>query len=341
MARGRSPTIKDVAKAAGVSAATVSYVLNDLNKVSPEVDELVRRVAAEIGYSRNNAARALKTGRNNIIGCILPTLNSPVFPEIARAIQRRADEHGYATLVIDSENEPAREARVIDTLVRHGVDGAVGLLHANFDMASAKKLPLVSFDASFDRLDSIKADHYAGGRVMAAHAIAMGHERIGLLSGHQDLASSRERREGFMDEARGRLTVVWEVYVDLLPQLRAEAVDAIARQDVTMIACVNDLVAIAALSALKTVGLSVPKDVSVIGFDDMQWSSWPLIDLTTVRQPLELLGAEAVDLLIDRLENPAAPRINRILPVELVLRGSTAKPTKDQTGSSGPRKQTS
>ena len=326
MTKGRSPTIKDVAKAAGVSSATVSYVLNNLNKVSPEVDALVRRVASEIGYSRNNAARALKTGRNNIIGCILPTLTSPVFPEIARAIQRRADQYGYATLVIDSENEPTREARVIDTLVRHGVDGAVGLLHANFDMASAQKLPLVSLDASFAGLDSIKADHYAGGRLIAEHAIAMGHERIGLLSGDQELVSSRERHEGFMDAARGRLNVVWDVEVDLLPQLHPQAVEAIARRDVTMIACVNDLVAIAALSALKTIGLNVPEDVSVIGFDDMQWSSWPLIDLTTVRQPLELLGAEAVDLLIDRLEKPAAPHTDRVLPVELVLRGSTARP---------------
>jgi LacI family transcriptional regulator len=131
MAKGRSPTIKDVAKAAGVSSATVSYVLNDLNKVSPEVDALVRRVASEIGYSRNNAARALKTGRNNIIGCILPTLTSPVFPEIAKAVQLRAEKHGYATLVIDSGNEPMREERVVNTLARHGVDGAASELSSH------------------------------------------------------------------------------------------------------------------------------------------------------------------------------------------------------------------
>ena len=328
MTKGRSPTIKDVAKAAGVSSATVSYVLNDLNKVTPEVDALVRRVATEIGYFRNNAARALKTGRNNIIGCILPNLTSPVFPEIAQAVQRRAEERGYATLVIDSGNEPVREEQVVDTLVRHRVDGAVALLHPSFNPNSPAKLPMVSLDAPFPGFDSIKADHYAGGRLMAEHAVALGHRRFGMLSGFQDLTSSRERREGFMDAARGRLEIIWEVNVDLLPQLSPEAVDAIARRDVTMVACVNDLVAIAALSALKSIGSRVPEDVSVIGFDDMQWSSWPLIDLTTVRQPLESMGSGAVDLLIDRLENPAAAQINRLLPVELVLRGSTAKPGK-------------
>jgi LacI family transcriptional regulator len=160
---------------------------------------------------------------------------------------------------------------------------------------------------------------------MAEHVIALGHERVGMLSGFQDLNSSRERREGFMDAAQGRLATVWEVNVDLVPQLRAEAVAAIARREVTMIACVNDLVAIATLSALRFLGLRVPQDVSVIGFDDMQWSCWPLIDLTTVRQPLELLGENAVDLLIERLMRPTSPASNVVLPVSLVHRGS-AKP---------------
>jgi LacI family transcriptional regulator len=323
MAKGRSPTIKDVAKAAGVSSATVSYVLNDLNKVSPEVDALVRRVASEIGYSRNNAARALKTGRNNIIGCILPTLTSPVFPEIAKAVQLRAEKHGYATLVIDSGNEPMREERVVNTLARHGVDGAVALLHPSFHRTTPAQFPMVSLDAPFPGLDSVRGDHRAGGRLMAEHVMALGHERVGLLSGFQDLTSSRERRDGFVEAAQGRVSFVWEVEVDLVPQLRSEAVEAIARREVTMIACVNDLVAIAALSAIKALGLRVPDDVSVIGFDDMQWSSWPLIDLTTVRQPLAILGEHAVDLLIARLGNAGTPLVDKVLPVELVERGST------------------
>lgn len=320
MSERKTPTIKDVARAAGVSSATVSYVLNNLNKVTPEVDALVRQAAADIGYSRNNAARALKTGRNHVIGCILPTLSSPVFPEIAHAVQVRAEALGYATLVIDSGNEPMREERVVQTLVQHGVDGAVAMLHPSFK--STSPLPMVSLDSRFAGLDSIQADHFAGGRLMAEHVMAQGHRRIGMLSGFSDLSSNRERREGFMSAA-GHLDIVWEVNVHLLPQLRPEALEAIRRREVTMIACVNDLVAIAALSALKAENLRVPEDVSVIGFDDMQWSSWPLIDLSTVRQPLELLGEQAVDLLINRLRSPTSPLVDRVLPVTFIKRGST------------------
>jgi LacI family transcriptional regulator len=323
MSRGRSPTIKDVAKAAGVSSATVSYVLNGLNKVSPEVDALVRRVAAEIGYSRNNAARALKTGRHHLIGCILPTLTSPVFPEISQAVQRRAAHHGYATVVVDSGNEPMRELELVETLVRHGVDGVVALLHPSFPLATPPQLPMVSLDAPFPGLDSIMADHRAGGRLMAEHVIALGHHRVGMLSGLQDLTSSRERRDGFLEGAGDALELVWDVHVDLVPQLPSSAVEAIARRDVSVIVCVNDLVAIAALSAIKSLGLSVPDDVSVVGFDDMQWSSWPLINLTTIRQPLNLLGAQAVDLLVDRITQPDAPLKRTVLPVGLVPRAST------------------
>lgn len=321
MSERKTPTIKDVARAAGVSSATVSYVLNNLNKVTPEVDALVRQAAADIGYSRNNAARALKTGRNHVIGCILPTLSSPVFPEIAHAVRVRAEALGYATLVIDSGNEPMREERVVHTLVQHGVDGAVAMLHPSFK--STSPLPMVSLDSRFAGLDSIQADHFAGGRLMAEHVIAMGHRRVGMLSGFPELSSNRERRDGFMTVAAGALDIVWEVNVDLVPQLRPEASEAIARRAVSMIVCVNDLVAIAALSALKAANLSVPGDVSVIGFDDMQWSSWPLIDLSTVRQPLGLLGAQAVDLLVNRLKSPSGPRVDRVLPVSFVKRGST------------------
>lgn len=240
-------------------------------------------------------------------------------------MQLRAEQHGYATLVIDSGNEPMREEKVVRTLARHGVDGAVALLHPNFKLADPPIFPMVSLDAKFPGLDSVHADHYAGGRLMAEHAIALGHRRVGMLSGFQDLTSSFERRQGFVDAAAGRIELVWEVNVLLTPQLPPEAVAAIRRREVTLIACVNDLVAIAALSVLKDSGMSAPGDVSVFGFDDMQWASWPLIDLTTIRQPLAELGSRAADLLISRLENRTQPPVDLVLPVTLIERRTTAR----------------
>jgi LacI family transcriptional regulator len=324
MKRERSPTIKDVAEAAGVSSATVSYVLNNLNKVTPEVDEHVRRVAAELGYQRNRAAAALKTGRSHAIGCIVPSLSSPVFPEISKAVQQRAEELGFATFVIDSGAGEAREAQAARTLFTHGVDGAVAVLSVNSRIVDPPLFPLVAIDRRVAGLDSVQADHHAGGRMMARHALKLGHRRVGLLSGEQDLASSRERRAGFLEAARGRLEIAWDVPVPLLSTLPPQAVEAIRRKDVSLVACVNDLVAISALSVLRKERIEVPAKVSVVGFDDMQWSAWPLIDLTTIRQPLAELGRCAVDLLIRRLNDPQSRIENTVLPVSLVQRGSTA-----------------
>lgn len=320
----RTPTIKDVAKAAGVSQATVSYVLNNLNKVTPEVDAHVRRVARELGYSRNRAARALKTGRNNVIGCIMPSLLSPVFPEIAQAIQQRAEEYGFATFVIDSGLQTAtREAEAIRMLADHGVDGAIAVLGSPQAAADRPTLPLVVIDQPMEGMDSVHADHRGGGRLLAEHAVGLGHRRIGLLSGLQSLYSSRERREGFIEAAQGRLEIAWDIEVPLVPSLPSEAIDALGRRDATLIVCVNDLIAMVALSALRQARIHVPEDVAVMGFDDMQWSGWPLLNLTTVRQPLGRLGRDAVDLLMRRLNTPNAEISNIILPVSLVERGST------------------
>lgn len=320
----RTPTIKDVAKAAGVSQATVSYVLNNLNKVTPEVDAHVRRIARELGYSRNRAARALKTGRNNVIGCIMPSLLSPVFPEIAQAVQQRAEEHGFATFVIDSGLQTAsREAEAIRMLADHGVDGAIAVLGSPRTASERPTLPLVVIDQPMGGMDSVFADHRRGGRLLADYAVSLGHRRVGLLSGLQSLYSSRERREGFIEAAQGRFEIAWEVEVPLVPSLPTEAVDALGRRDASLIVCVNDLIAMLTLSALRQARIRVPEEVSVMGFDDMQWSSWPLLNLTTVRQPLGQLGRDAVDLLMRRLDTPEAEIKNIILPVSLIERGSS------------------
>src|SRR5690606_27644979 len=201
----------------------------------------------------------------------------------------------------------------------------------SFPVASPPQLPMVSLDAPFPGLDSIMADHVAGGRLMAEHVVGLGHRRVGLLSGFQEHASNRERRQGFVEGAGDRIDLIWEVQVELVPELPASAVEAIARREVSVIVCVNDIVAIAALSAIKSLRMNVPEDVSVVGFDDMQWSHWPLISLTTVRQPLDTLGERAVDLLVDRIGGADAPTKWERLSVELVVRSSTRARSEEHT----------
>ncbi|MDO6587827.1 LacI family DNA-binding transcriptional regulator [Salipiger sp. 1_MG-2023] len=318
-------TIRDVAKAAGVSLATVSYVMNDLDKVSPEVDRLVRRVARDLGYARNRAAASLKTGRHNVIGCILPTLVSPIFPEIAEAVQSHAETKGLATLLINSGDTPLREAKALRMLADHGVDGAIAVLHPGFDAEGQRPpFPLVTLDSPLPGHDCLQADHVGGGRLIAEHALRLGHRRIGLLSGDETVASSRERRRGFLQAAAGQCEVVWEETVPLTASLGPNAQRSLARRDVSLVVCVNDLVAIGALSALRDLGIDVPGEVSVIGFDDIGLSAWPLIGLSTVRQSVVDLGRGAVERLLGRIAGDSSAPSTIVLPVSLVERATTA-----------------
>lgn len=316
-------TIKDVAREAGVSSATVSYVLNGLNKVTPEVDSLVWKVAESLGYRRNNAARALKTGKTHVIGCLLPSLVSPVFPEIVQSIQFQARKYNYTTVVIDTGNDREQELEAFEFLIDSGVDGAIALLNADGGLPQNTTLPFIVMDGVSDAYDSIECDHYKGGRLAAEYAIRLGHKKIGLLSGEQGLRSSFMRYKGFTDAAEGKLDIVWNVNVPLVPSLNDEARQKLMQRDITLLFCVNDLIAIAAIGELRMIGLKVPDDVSVIGFDDMQWSRWPMFELTTIHQPLQQLGMIAVDLLIRRLNEPQRVICNTILDVSVVERGTT------------------
>ncbi|MDJ1006583.1 MAG: LacI family DNA-binding transcriptional regulator [Paracoccaceae bacterium] len=316
-------TIRDVAQAAGVSPATVSYVMNDLDKVSPEIDRRVRKAAYELGYARNRAAVTLKTGRHNVIGCILPTLASPIFPEIAEAVQSHAETLGFATLLINSGDTVEREADALRRLAAHGVDGAVALLHPGFDASGPPEFPLVTIDSFLPGYDCVQADHDGGGRLIAEYARQRGHRRVGLLSGAADIASSAARRRGFLEAAAGEIEVVWEETVPLTATLTPRAAERMVGRGVSLVVCVNDLVAIGALSVLRDLGIDVPGEVSVIGFDDIGMSAWPLIGLTTVRQSTHDLGRRAVERLVRRIDGDKDAPDRLVLPVDLVERATT------------------
>ena len=318
----RRATIKDVAKAAGVSAATVSYVMNDLGRVTAEVDAHVRAVAESLGYRRSRAALALKTGRHGAIGCLLPNLLSPIFPVIASAVQGRAEELGLSTLLVDTGDTPRSEAEALRLLGEQGVDGVVAVLNA--PPPEGLSYPVVTLDCRFEGVDSIRCDHFEGGRLAAHLAHGMGYRRAGLFIGSLKVASSVERSQGFLQGAQEvGLSVVWQHEVPLGHDLPDFAQAAIAAGEADFIACVNDMVAIGALSVARALGLSVPNEVAIMGFDDIPMAAWPVIGLSTLAQDCKLLGVGAVEMLMRRIEEPEAPREERILPVVPMLRATT------------------
>lgn len=321
----RRSTIKDVAKVAGVSLATVSYVMNGRGRVTERVAARVRDAARDLGYSPSRTAMALKTGQHHVIGCLLPALANPIFGELAGALQAHASAAGYAAIVINTQDDPAVEAATLQRLGDHGIDGVIAVLNGGFrHLAQLPPFAVVSLDAHYTQFDSVRCDHVEGGRLMLRKAHELGHRQIGLLRGPSGLMAAEARWSGLAQEAeRLGVEILWHEEVRLEASLSAAACAAIARRDVTLLACVNDLVAMAALGAARELGLRVPQDLSVIGFDDMAMSAWPLIALSTIRQPIDRIAAEAVALMVRRLNQPDLPVEERILPVEAVMRSTS------------------
>jgi LacI family transcriptional regulator len=315
--------LKDVANAAGVSIATASNVLRGAKATTPEVQRRVRDAIERLGYVPNPHAQSLRTGHSHTIGVVVPDLTNPYFPALVQAIETTARDRGYALIVMDANNDVRREAESLALMASYRVAGVIWVPVAE-DPAVAWPFPIVTVDRPVAGCDAIVADHVQGGVLIARHAHALGHRRIGLLSGPRALPSAALRREGFFAIADGALHVAWEFEVPFSSDLPAPVLARLQRPDCSLVVCANDAVAVGVLRALRGAGLDVPADVSVIGFDDVPWAEFIEPALTTVRQPLPALGSGAVEMLHLRIAGPNDPPRYRTLEVELIARRSAA-----------------
>lgn len=313
--------LRDVAEAAGVSTATASNVFTGTKLVSSEVAKRVLQAARELGYVPNRAARNLRTGRSRTLGLLVPDLANPFFPALVRSLERSARAQGYALLVMDAGDEPTAEDEALKILSSYCVDGLLWVPVANRAL-SPLPFPVVTIDRPVDNYDAVCANHRQGGALIAAYAAALGHCRVGLLSGPCDLSSAKERRDGLLEAAQGVLEVVWQLEVPFAQHLPPDADELLLRGECTLIICANDAVAVGAIRVLREGRVHVPNDVSIVGFDNVAWAAFVEPALSTVEQPLEQMGCEAVELLLRRIDAPEAPREHRVLPVELVHRSS-------------------
>lgn len=318
------PTLRDIARITGVSAATVSYVLNGKGSVGVEVAELVRKTAKELGYRTNYVAKATRTGQTLSIGLILPDLKNPFFPQLAQSVQSAARTAGYAVFLMDSQGDIQVERDGAEDFIRRGVEGIVWCPATEHDSLAEFRadVPIVVVDRPLPKYDTISSDYHAGGGLLAAHVLAQGHRRIGMIVGPQSLSSARQRREGFVQEINGKAAIEWEVEnafsIDLSDDIRRQ----LEKLEVSVIVCGNDFIAIGVIRALHELGRRVPKDVSVVGFDDIPWASFSIPALTTMRQPFTRLGEEAAGLLVRRILGETGPVVTTSLEMRLVVRGS-------------------
>jgi LacI family transcriptional regulator len=318
-------TLRDVARAAGVSVATASYALNGKNEVGEGTRAHVVEVARGLGYQANLAARAMKTGRTGCIGLVIPNITNPLFARLAQSVTSAAEDHGAAVFLVDSEGSKDAESNAIDHLVRHGADGLIWFPVNDETRIRAKDFtkPVVVLDRDLAGFDKVQAEYLEGGSLVGEHLLSLGHKKIGLLNGPGDVLNSRQRTEGVRVGLAGAAEVVWSIEHPYVSELTSAALELIERRDATAIVCGNDLIALGAMAALRERGLEPGKDVAVVGFDDIDLCRlvWPR--LSSVRLPIGEMGAVAVERLMARIKKPDLPPQRVLLGVSLHIRESS------------------
>ncbi|PDT31850.1 LacI family transcriptional regulator [Rhizobium sp. L9] len=304
MAASRSgPNLSRIATSLGVSIATVSNALSGKGRVSGQLVERIREHAAELGYVPSQAGRALRTGRSGVLGLVLPDIANPLFPKIAQAIEFAASTAGYGVLIADSRGDAATQTEAINRLVERGVDGMVIIPRRATRILSAA-CPVALIDTPSTPGNTVSADHWQGGREIALHLAALGHQRILIIGNNQESSVQNDRADGIRTgmHAGMHAETLWIGKVEQdggsgCPLGLAEKV----REGFTAFAALSDLQALRALTELQQAGISVPGDVSVTGFDDLIWSPVVTPSLTTVRMDMDRIAGIAVSALADTI----------------------------------------
>jgi LacI family transcriptional regulator len=330
--------MRDVAERAGVSVTSVSHVINKTRPVSYELRERVLAAMEELGYQPNRLARSLRSGKTQIIGTIVPDSADPFFAEVARGIEDTAFENGYSLILCNSDANLSKEAFYTDVLVEKRVDGivflAVGVSTERILDLQQRGMPVVVVDRELPgaNVDLVVADNAGGGWSATCHLIDLGHRRIGYIAGPSDLTLSEYRHTGYCkaleetgiapdEDLVTRGAFDFESGYKAAHQLLAKS-----KRPTAIFAC-NDLMAIGAICAAVELGLQVPQDLSVVGYDDVPLASYSNPPLTTIAQPIYDLGVVAASLLLERLQDPSKPARRIVLDVELKIRRSTAVPS--------------
>jgi len=341
------PTLKDIAKATGVSIATVSYVLNNGPRaVSPATREKVLEALRELNYRPNAAARGLKGKRTDTIGVIFPhavaaPIDNSYFSPIIAGILDVATEQKFACLLFSGLDWETVEANT--SLYGDGrCDGAIVIaVPKDSELIQSMHnfgLPFVLVGTHPTNLitNSIDTDNVEGARQVTGHLLDLGHRRIGMLQGNENSSSNDERTKGFClaHTERGlavdpNLLFPSAYQDDVAYESAMRALRLPKGQRPKALFCANDMLAAMAYRAAAELGLGIPAELSIVGFDDYAFAKSMIPPLTTIRQPLRAIGARAAEVLLDRVHGKDAPPAPYLFEPQLMVRGSTAPPTQD------------
>jgi LacI family transcriptional regulator len=329
-------SIKEVAREAGVSTATVSHVINNTRFVSDEVRARVLQAIEKCRYYPNAHARSLASGRSKIIGLVVSDIANPFFPDLVKAIEGAAFERGYDTVLSNTNYDTDKTSHYVRRFIERKAAGVAVMTSEMskelIDELAHREVPVVFLDVgeAGKRMSNIRVDYEAGIEQAILHLVALGHRRIAYISGRVDIRSSLRRLEAFQKTIRALFPGAPELIFTgnfKIEGGRRAAHEILMRQEgnlPTAVIAANDLTAIGAISQFEAAGLKVPEDISIIGFDDISFAALTKPALTTVNLPRNELGRRAVDLLLKIIDSPREEGSEIQISTNLVIRQSTA-----------------
>jgi len=327
-------TMRDVAKKAGVSSATVSHVINGTRYVSDSVREKVLMAMDETGYRPNVLARSLRMGKTNTIGLILPDSSNPFFAEIGQAIEGAAFEQSFNIILCNTDNDIEKEYLYLDILSKKQVDGiifvATGDSPNSLHLLEKHRMPFVLVDREVKDFSSntVVTDNYQGGLIATEHAIELGHTNIAFITGPSNVTPSAQRKLGYYDALKNN-GIQYRDELSYKGDFHPESGRLAAhhflgtKNPPTAIIASNDLEAIGVIRGVYECGKRVPEDITVIGFDNIELSSYVTPRLTTIDQPKIKIAESAMKLLINTISKDGEDSPKVCLKTSLVIRESS------------------
>lgn len=324
-------TMKDVAKAAGVSLGSVSHYLSGRVAVSPVKASQIQRAIDELGYRVDQGARSLRRKQTQTIGLILPDISNPFYGELARVIEHRLWDKGFQVFFCDSACDTVREQAQFLNLLDRRADGIFVIYSSERSvlpqLASETETPVIFLDRPVRGRPSVASDNFLGGRMAAEHLLSLGHAHIGALVGNAEIANIQDRMAGFtaaLTQEGITLNPEYVLYGAQDLALGDRIVELMhLKSPPTAIFATNDIVAIGAWRKLLEQGFNIPQDVSLLGFDNVELGRLLLPPLTTIAQNISRLGAYATELLLSHFGNPMAVGRGAVVAPQLLVRGST------------------
>ncbi|QTN35072.1 LacI family DNA-binding transcriptional regulator [Cognatishimia activa] len=328
-------TSAEVAERAGVSQSAVSRVFTPGASASRKTAEKVRKAAMELGYRPNALARAMVSGKSRIIGLVVAYLENQFYPDVLEKLSNALQAEGYHVLIFMASQTAGNIEGVVDEILDYQVDGiiaaSVAMTSDLSERCRAAGVPMVMFNRSQDtpHMSAVTSDNIAGGRKVAEFLIAGGHQKIGYIAGWEGASTQRDREAGFTQGLKDAGTTLHKRGVGNfgMEDARAATLEMFSEDAPDAVFVANDHMAMAVMDTLRfELGLKVPEDVSVVGYDDVPTAAWPAYGLTTVRQPANRMVAETVDILLSKINdidvNPRKVEIDG----PLVLRKSARVP---------------